>query len=139
LTPGPGTYEETLVLDPKGYTSSRVPNPKRTTLSLKEGRFHDSSTDRLSIGTITPGPGHYRDRNIMNKEGQYVLSTNRSDGQRPFLQDKRELKLEGNRYTPGPGNYRMPSDFGHYDKPMMETLDASIRVVRLKRPMTAKK
>lgn len=58
----------------------------------------------------------------MNKEGQYVLSINRSDGRRPFLQDKRELMLDGNRYTPGPGYYRMPSDFGHYEKSAMETL-----------------
>lgn len=68
-----------------------------------------------------------------------MLSTNRSDGQRPFLQDKRELRLDGNRYTPGPGYYRMPSDFGHYEKQNLETIDANAKSVRSKRPMTARK
>jgi hypothetical protein len=42
------------------------------------------------------------------------LSINRSAGKRVFSHDKRELKMDGNRYTPGPGSYRKPSDFGHY-------------------------
>lgn len=68
----------------------------------------------LNSGTLVPGPGHYDDQNVMKKDGHYMLSTNRSDGRRSFMFDKRELRLDGNKYTPGPGYYRMPSDFGHY-------------------------
>lgn len=41
----------------------------------------------------------------------------KSNGRRPILNEKRQLRLDGNRYTPGPGEYQKPSDFGHYDKP----------------------
>lgn len=46
----------------------------------------------------------------------------KSHGRRPILNEKRQLRLDGNKYTPGPGEYQKPSDFGHYDK-----MDSRIR------------
>ncbi len=39
----------------------------------------------------------------------------RGSGRRAILNEKRELKMEGNKESPGPGSYRQPSDFGHYE------------------------
>ena len=41
----------------------------------------------------------------------------KGSGRRQILQQKRELQLVGNKETPGPGSYKKPSDFGHYDAP----------------------
>lgn len=115
LTPGPGTYEDPLQINSKGTMSSKVRNANRATLSFTSKRFQDNSKNIVNSGTKVPGPAHYDDHNYLNKDGKYLLSTNRSDGRRSFMNDKRELVLEGVRYTPGPGYYRMPSDFGHYE------------------------
>lgn len=93
LTPGPGSYEDVLKTNPHGYLTSRVKNPKRVTLGFKDKRFTDSSNWSNNLGTLVPGPAHYNDRNFMGKDGKYMLSTNRSDGKRSFMYDKRELYL----------------------------------------------
>ena len=47
-----------------------------------------------------------------------MLSKNQSAGKRKFMLGRREsfTEFEARRsQTPGPGSYRMQSDFGHYD------------------------
>lgn len=61
----------------------------------------------------------------MSEKGHYPLSSTLGYGTRPFDKEKRETKFEfqakknsSNLFIildPGPGSYRSPSDFGHYD------------------------
>ena len=66
------------------------------------------------IGKMTPGPSDYANKTI-EPDGIYFLSTMKGSGRRAILGGRRDLKMEGNRETPGPGTYRAPSDFGHYE------------------------
>lgn len=68
----------------------------------------------IMIDKITPGPSDYLNKTI-EPDGIYLLSNMKSSGRRAILGGKRKLKMDGNRETPGPGTYRAPSDFGHYD------------------------
>lgn len=79
----------------------------------KSQRFH-TGIMFLNIDKVTPGPSDYKISNTIEPDGLCILSTMKSSGRRPILNDKRELFLAGNKYTPGPGNYQKPSDFGHY-------------------------
>lgn len=63
----------------------------------------------------TPGPQDYVNKTI-EPDGIYLLSNMKSSGRRSFLAGKRNIKLDGNRETPGPGYYRLPSEFGHYEQ-----------------------
>ena len=69
------------------------------------------------LGKTTPGPADYTNKTI-EADGIYFLSTMKGSGKRAILHGKRDLKVEGNKETPGPGTYRSPSDFGHYEKPI---------------------
>ena len=54
----------------------------------------------------------------MSNVGKYVLSRNKSTGKRTFMDGRRQSFIdltEKHDFTPGPGSYRAPSDFGHYD------------------------
>ena len=51
----------------------------------------------------------------------------KGSGRRQILNERRQLQMAGNKYTPGPGEYTKPSDFGHYDIP-----------AALERPKTAR-
>lgn len=72
-----------------------------------------------------PGPGIYQPQNDLSNEGKYVLSKNVSAGKRTFMDGRRQsftdlaAKRSGSKLlvslAPGPGSYRSPSDFGHYD------------------------
>ena len=62
----------------------------------------------------TPGPLDYPNRTIQ-ADGIYLLSNMKGSGRRSFLEGKRKLKLDTNEDNPGPGTYRLPSDFGHYE------------------------
>lgn len=72
-----------------------------------------------------PGPGSYTVQGIdLSPKGKYVsskihncLTSTFHGSERKFLGDKT--------ITPGPGNYRLPSDFGYYDstKKLGETFE----------------
>lgn len=49
----------------------------------------------------------------MNSQGKYSLSNIHNSKVRRFGTAKRK-SLNENKQTPGPGNYRLPSDFGYY-------------------------
>ncbi len=73
----------------------------------------------------TPGPGQYKPKYNMSLKGEYFLSNFKSSLCRTFTQSQRsEMKGRGGNInnfdniisdTPGPGQYRIPSDFGHYE------------------------
>ena len=57
------------------------------------------------VGKSTPGPMDYSVANTIEPDGIYVLSTMKSNGRRSILNQRRDLALKGNKYTPGPGTY----------------------------------
>ena len=66
-------------------------------------------------GSGNPGPGHYDKRSVsMSTKGKYFVSKMKNSGAGFFGKSKRKIGalLKG---TPGPGSYRMPSDFGIYE------------------------
>ena len=98
------------------------------------------SNPRAGSTKNTPGPGQYSPREQLNPAGSYFLSKYHSFGTRTFYHyDRDTLKLpESARsklpslrrrlltdiffafaadclVTPGPGSYRLPSDFGFYE------------------------
>ena len=66
-----------------------------------------------------PGPGNYRHLNGLSNVGRYVVSNKIGGTQAIFNRDKRISKFETIQTQaaekPGPGAYRMPSEFGQYD------------------------
>jgi len=74
-------------------------------------------TNNIAKGVrLTPGPGHYPPAEAITRNGVYVLSRFSSSRCRRFGSEVREGMLFKNSIvsTPGPGAYRSPSEFGHY-------------------------
>ena len=64
-----------------------------------------------------PGPGAYSPKNGTSSDGNYFISSIKSNGVRTFYHSNRltaEVSKE-KRCVPGPGQYRLPSDFGYYE------------------------
>ena len=64
-----------------------------------------------------PGPGQYETLLGMNKTGSYFISKFMSSMCRTHYHSERNTMLgkKTNVNSPGPGNYRLPSDFGYYE------------------------
>ena len=62
-----------------------------------------------------PGPGAYdaSEHQDISPQGRYCLSSLHNCLSRSFGTSQRS-DLSLNRRTPGPGNYRVPSEFGYY-------------------------
>jgi hypothetical protein len=72
-----------------------------------------------------PGPGKYEPLTGMNKTGSYFVSKFLSTMCRThYHADRRTFDLN-NVGTPGPGNYRLPSDFGQYEA---KNTSSSVRI-----------
>jgi hypothetical protein len=85
-----------------------VINPARSV------RFKD--IPGLSGGKQVPGPGGYTPKGQMAPKGDYFISKLKGSQCRTFYHFDRSTKLTPNQTaTPGPGSYRLPSDFGHYE------------------------
>jgi len=113
-TPGPGSYTSIDATNNSGkyvvstHNNSRAPrfNPPTAKGGLKMSN--------------EPGPGNYQYSKVtdINKTGSYFVSKFRSNLARSFGGSPRKTGQLGYfENTPGPGNYRLPSDFGEY-KPM---------------------
>ncbi len=67
-----------------------------------------------------PGPGTYQPKNDISLTGNYFLSTMQSSKAMHFAKGPRipsTKTVNGSRAsTPGPGSYRVPSEFGYYEK-----------------------
>jgi len=79
-----------------------------------------------------PGPGNYNTRNVeLNKEGRYSLSKMQNSKVRSFGSSARKSLNERSQsnsqfiLAPGPGNYRIPSDFGYYANKSVLSRDIS--------------
>lgn len=78
-----------------------------------------------------PGPGTYSPKGEINKDGDYYPSQYQSSLCRTFyhhdrntLENQKSLNSKVLTYilaTPGPGTYRLPSDFGQYEAKMGTT------------------
>jgi hypothetical protein len=109
------------VIDPVGkyYLSNHGNSKAKMFNPPRSARFSKSTTD-------FPGPGTYQPKNDLPSDGNYVLSKNKSARKRSFLLgcrtsfvDEMPKRAQSKQYiylAPGPGTYRVPSDFGHYDE-----------------------
>lgn len=81
-------------------------NPKRSK------RFRNLDVKSKFI----PGPGHYTPSSSITKNGDYFVSKFGSSKCRTFYHcDRSTMNLNRTKLgTPGPGSYRIPSEFGHY-------------------------
>ncbi len=62
-----------------------------------------------------PGPGHYdTSKADISPNGKYTISKIQNCISRKFDGFSGRGDIADRKNTPGPGNYRLPSDFGHY-------------------------
>jgi len=94
----------------------------------------------MESSTFAPGAGTYTPANDLSSEGKYILSKNQSAGKRKFMLGRREsfTEFESRRsqsnkisnLAPGPGTYRLPSDFGHYDETSRPSLTKNSDLIK---------
>mmetsp|Transcript_6729 Transcript_6729/g.11989 ORF Transcript_6729/g.11989 Transcript_6729/m.11989 type:complete len:291 (+) Transcript_6729:201-1073(+) len=112
--PGPAAYSPKLGFAAKNHdVLSTFKNVG--TLSWTSG----SSGERFPLNRETlknPGPGKYSPNLEIQANGTYFLSKFKSSMCRTFPHSPRSShKTARSIDTPGPGSYRLPSDFGYYD------------------------
>eukprot|EP00826_Nyctotherus_ovalis_P003954 TRINITY_DN10820_c0_g1_i5.p1 TRINITY_DN10820_c0_g1~~TRINITY_DN10820_c0_g1_i5.p1 ORF type:complete len:288 (+),score=19.40 TRINITY_DN10820_c0_g1_i5:224-1087(+) len=71
-----------------------------------------SSIGRPTAKSEGPGPGTYKTANGISGHGSYFLSTVPSSRAARFGREPRVSRTRQRPKTPGPGSYRIPSDFG---------------------------
>ena len=108
--PGPGAYEQSWGKTPGHYVISTAKNLETHMFSPKSSaRFPKTDTDKV------PGPWTYNvDKGFL--KNSKILSTCKSSGSIIIGATERKDGLPV-KNTPGPGSYRLPSDFGYYDTP----------------------
>lgn len=112
--PGPGTYEAPQTISKTGiYFNSKFRNSRAGVFSpSRSQRFISYNKDDVRN---VPGPGTYNPSASITKDGNYFVSKFQSSMCRTFYHFNRET-MSGARKTkgiPGPGSYRLPSDFGY--------------------------
>lgn len=108
--PGPGTYDELNMTDKYGvYKLSTLTNSKAANWSPSKQRFPGDCREKAQV----PAPGHYNPSDQVGS--QYLLSNFKNYGSKVYkpLTKKKMYVLQSD--TPGPGTYRVPSDFGYLD------------------------
>jgi len=115
--PGPGTYQSVETINAKGkYFVSKFKSSGATLVSpARSKRF-----DELKAGN--PGPGTYEAPKAIEEDGSYFVSKFRSSFCRSFSHAMRKnASMTSFENTPGPGSYKLPSDFGHYESAKVQT------------------
>ena len=113
FNPGPGTYSHNSAAHSSFYTSRS--KEKLDRLPKDKKRFP------IVYGGKLPGPGHYSPRNQFSNRGVYVVSTNKTKLGSSFGRQKRGASTAGrNTETPGPGSYKLHSEFG-FDASSMDS------------------
>ncbi|KAL4511959.1 hypothetical protein ABPG72_012804 [Tetrahymena utriculariae] len=113
--PGPGQYQNYESINKLGkFQLAKYRSSGATTFNPPRSKRFPKS------GNINPGPGQYKPRNDLEKSGSYVLSIYKSYGTRNFSnasprQSFVDQASKSTIYKPGPGTYRLPSEFGNYD------------------------
>ena len=108
LSPGPGAYEQKWETSKGQYVLS-------TLKSQGVNKFPPPSSPRFpkSSNSKAPAPGSYEvDKGFMRNA--QILSTVKFNGSRKFPMSSREFMRNSNE-SPGPGAYRLPSEFGYYE------------------------
>lgn len=106
--PGPGSYPAAFCINEKGsYFLSKYKNSCVRNFSKIGGRTETHLTK-------VPGPGAYDTSHAdLSPQGRYVSSKMGNCLTRKFAITTRKPIAENNE-NPGPGNYKLPSEFGHY-------------------------
>lgn len=106
FNPGPGTYEHLNATQTSFYTTNS--KEKLDRLPKDKKRFPVVSGEKL------PGPGYYSPRNQFSNRGVYIVSNNKNSLGSSFGREKRGSgTVNGrNKETPGPGTYKLQSEFG---------------------------
>lgn len=113
-TPGPGAYSPKEGLDSVGkYLISKYPNSGSTKVNQAQ--------EKLRSSVNNPGPGDYEPKTGMSSTGQYYIASCKNTGSRSFSKAARAgfpgvKKGKGYIETPGPGTYRLMSEFGLYER-----------------------
>jgi hypothetical protein len=110
-TPGPGTYQVPPSISKNGKyflskykgSGANIISPARSHrfISFKEGE--------------KPGPGAYETKVGFAPNGSYFVSKFKSSLGKTFGSMSRNSSTRKIETTPGPGSYRLPSDFGYYE------------------------
>ena len=127
--PGPGTYEVPQSINKTGnYFNSKFKSSQCGVFSpARSTRFSDYKNNRSGI----PGPGTYSPGSAITKDGNYFLSKFKSSNCRTFYHYNRDTmsSVKKQRNMPGPGMYRLPSEFGYYES----SKKPSLRIRKKKR------
>lgn len=68
----------------------------------------------VNLNRLVPGPGAYdTTKTDMSPQGKYVISKMQNCLTRKFAISRRKPLAERSD-SPGPGNYKLPSEFGYY-------------------------
>jgi len=112
FVPGPGSYPVFTATSPKGrYPISKFKNSCATLFSpARSRRFYDMKPG-------FPGPGTYPSTPTLKEDGSYFVSKFRSSLCRTFSKGirKNQSMTTFGPGIPGPGYYRVPSEFGYYE------------------------
>lgn len=109
--PGPGTYPIPETINARGnYHNSKFTDSRATLISPpRSKRF-------VELKPGNPGPGTYENSGTLNPNGSYYLSKFRSSFCRTFSHSMRKDTSNPSFVgSPGPGSYKIPSEFGHYE------------------------
>lgn len=133
--PGPGAYAPKTGISANGsYFVSKFKDSGASTFSPKSSiRFKPHNKMTLAF----PGPGTYKPKFEMAPNGDYFVSTYKSSMCRTFSTSARESSPAKKALdVPGPGSYRLPSEFGYYEsrhKPSLHTV-ASAPILNAEEP-----
>mmetsp|Transcript_36338 Transcript_36338/g.32606 ORF Transcript_36338/g.32606 Transcript_36338/m.32606 type:complete len:137 (+) Transcript_36338:435-845(+) len=121
-TPGPGSYTPVDALSLKGkYVVSTHKNSCACIISpARNSRFPSIRTSQ------EPGPGQYDTKLGIKPGGFYYISKYKSNLARSFGTSGTRAVSTDRRDVPGPGSYRIPSDFGYYEPPPKSKLGQSV-------------
>jgi len=109
--PGPGSYPHMPTINDRGRF---VLSPFRniTVPSIKTKQVVPKNIEERSI--VFPGPGAYN-QFVIKENSRSIVSNYVSPGGQSIGKQPRNLGVDESTIpTPGPGEYRMPSEFGHY-------------------------
>jgi hypothetical protein len=125
IVPGPGTYPAYDTLRPNGkYFVSKFKNSGAGSFApLRSTRFPATKDANF------PAPGSYDLIPTISPKGSYYLSKFHSSGVRSFGHSTRNATQSSFQGAPGPGSYRIPSDFGYYESKHSKT-QANISIAK---------